>query len=288
VDAVAEAMVVALLLQSGVEAKHELGYAAFIGYVFLSGLGLWLIFDEDADSRCWLSDPLPGHRRLALYCLPFTLFGFLVLTVLGTHTFIIGRLWVEEVVVSTRAKDMLVQKGYMSLISFMYSQDQIEALLKEFGHFFPRPHAETTVVQAVQSLLFSRHMYTIAGSIALFVGVLVMPVLQVLLATWVAYYAREAAATGCETPWLPKLRSVLSLARELSLLDVFVVGIAVGHGVAGSVHGVSTDLSYGFWCLLVAAAVSFLHVQCCFVVASAEASDEDSDIVPKIVGIESK
>lgn len=272
VDAVAEAMVVALLIQSGVSAKHQLGYAAFIGYVFLSGIGAWLLFDEHTDLYC---DFLPGHKRLALSCLPVTLCCFLGFAVMGTFAFPVGSLWVEESAISSEAKEMMKQKGYMGMAEMFLGKSLLDKIFVEFGQGFPKPHAETTLIEAVKTLLLSGHMYTIAGSLALFVGVLAMPMLQVLLATWLAYSACDVAAAGRRSTTSRKLRNVLGLVQELAMLDVFVLGVAVGHGVAGSVSGVKTELGRGFLCLIVAVAAGFSHVQLCFVAASESGGNEN-------------
>eukprot|EP00929_Paragymnodinium_shiwhaense_P001610 TRINITY_DN10184_c0_g3_i1.p1 TRINITY_DN10184_c0_g3~~TRINITY_DN10184_c0_g3_i1.p1 ORF type:complete len:506 (-),score=102.78 TRINITY_DN10184_c0_g3_i1:356-1873(-) len=287
VDAVAEAMIVALLLRSDVMAEHRKGYLCFVCYVILSAAAIW-VMDESNETkgpslaaRCW-------HRlcgcRLPAGLTVVTGLGFLGTAAVGATMYPLAHVYVPPSQIKSSVEWTL--HPYQGLLKSVGEADDVERLITEILPHLPVVYGEASVVGAVQTLLCSGHVFTIAGSVMLFTGIILCPVLEALLGIMVAFQASSvtavvaekdeeavalltdqegAAATGPAHSWHALL---LEMAADLSMLDVFVTGMAVASTVLASLGDVLvTELDTGFWVLIPAVVLGWIHNALCAIVA---------------------
>mmetsp|Transcript_76401 Transcript_76401/g.199125 ORF Transcript_76401/g.199125 Transcript_76401/m.199125 type:complete len:581 (-) Transcript_76401:209-1951(-) len=259
VDAVAEAGVVALMLQAGMYAKHEFGYTSFIGYVFLSGFAIWLMLPDEPRQPWLCSQILPGHRRLACMLVPTVGLAFGVFLYLGAFHFRLAAMHatLTDASIEKQVNAYLVAKGGPLLAAgkALLGKGVYEAMVKEFAHKVPKLTAELSVEGAVAKLLTSGHFHTITGSIAIFVGVLLMPLLEVVLGVFAVVMPPQHERHSAPS----RLQSSIDFVAEFALLDVFVVGIAVCMGVMNSFSLLRMDVKAGFFFLAFAALLGWVH-----------------------------
>lgn len=282
VDAVAEAMIVALLLRGGVSARHREGYVTFVGYCALSAASIWILDDAAGARRPGLVPRallrLCGGRAPPRWLLAASLAFFAATLLLGAGLFPLARLWVPEKAIRNSPELRSMLEGYW------LTDDMVSRILSEIAHCIPKPGGEASVFGAVCALLGSGHIYTIVGSALLFTGVLVLPVAEAALACAVSWRAsacldededkydeglggkpsasEQASGLGyLHRDWLCR---ALEAVADLALLDVFVVGMLVAVLVLSQLgHFLSAMLLDGFYFLLPAAGVGIVHQILC-------------------------
>eukprot|EP00929_Paragymnodinium_shiwhaense_P001608 TRINITY_DN10184_c0_g2_i1.p1 TRINITY_DN10184_c0_g2~~TRINITY_DN10184_c0_g2_i1.p1 ORF type:complete len:527 (+),score=57.51 TRINITY_DN10184_c0_g2_i1:44-1582(+) len=286
VDAVAEAMIVALLLRSDVIAEHRVGYLCFITYVILSAAAIW-VMDEADDTK----DDSPFAARLlhqmcgcpirpALTVL--TGLGFLVTAAVGATLYPLAHLSVPVSSVKSFVEWTVIHP-YRGMLKVLGEADDVERLINEILPHLPVVYGEASVAEAVKTLLWSGHVFTIAGSVMLFTGIMLCPALEAAMGIIVAFQASQVAhiVVEKEEESLTLLgeedvagaaashsRSCAALVREmagdLSMLDVFVAGMAVANAVLASLGDVMvTELDTGFWVLIGAVVLGWIHNTLC-------------------------
>mmetsp|Transcript_936 Transcript_936/g.2045 ORF Transcript_936/g.2045 Transcript_936/m.2045 type:complete len:542 (+) Transcript_936:42-1667(+) len=260
VDAVAEAGIVALLLQAGMFAKHDLGYTSFIGYVFLSGFGIWLMLPNSSSSTpAVISQVLPGHRTLAACLFPLSAAVFATLLYFGAVHFAMARMQasISEDAIVKRLDAFLTKEGgdMLEMGKSLLAPGEYEAMLREFAEKVPKLDAELSACKAMLVLIQSRHPHTIVGSVVLYIGIVFMPLMEVLASAF-AIKARFALSPRNS---LERWQSLLSFVSEFALLEVFVGGLAVCHGIMSSFSVLRMDLMPGFYFLAAAAAIGVFN-----------------------------
>jgi len=256
VDVVAEALVVAMLLKSGMTAGHLPGYVAFIAYVVLSSLALAML-DDSFGTKPWLLQvPLPTLPTSVLIC---SLALYLVPLVVGATMLPLARLYVTEEAVEGAARLPAMQEQFKMLA--MIGRGTKDELIGDFAKGVPKPMATASMVEAAVQLLTSQHLCTIVGSCVVFVLVLVFPATEACLAFAIAHGQVPASQKS--------LRYVLDLVADLALLDVFVVGVFAGTLVTGSISALEAHTLGGFYVLLCAAIVGVFHQVICGMAATA-------------------
>eukprot|EP00929_Paragymnodinium_shiwhaense_P001607 TRINITY_DN10184_c0_g1_i1.p1 TRINITY_DN10184_c0_g1~~TRINITY_DN10184_c0_g1_i1.p1 ORF type:complete len:534 (-),score=92.52 TRINITY_DN10184_c0_g1_i1:430-1944(-) len=287
VDAVAEAMIVALLLRSDVMAEHRKGYLCFVCYVILSAAAIWVMDESDETkgpslaARCW-------HRlcgcRLPAGLTVVTGLAFLVTFAVGATMYPLAHVYVPPSQIKSSVEWTL--HPYHGLLKSLGEADDVERLITEILPHLPVVYGEASVAVAVKTLLWSGHVFTIAGSVMLFTGIILCPVLEAIMGIVVAFQASQvtavvaekdeeavslltnqeaAAATGPAHSWAGL---VLEMAADLSMLDVFVTGIAVATTVLGCLGDVlMTELDQGFWVLVPAVVLGWIHNAVCAIIA---------------------
>eukprot|EP00929_Paragymnodinium_shiwhaense_P059383 TRINITY_DN29743_c0_g1_i1.p1 TRINITY_DN29743_c0_g1~~TRINITY_DN29743_c0_g1_i1.p1 ORF type:complete len:563 (+),score=97.66 TRINITY_DN29743_c0_g1_i1:72-1760(+) len=194
VDAVAEAMIVALLLRANVHAEHRAGYVAFVCYVIFSALAIWLM-DTAGVTR--------GHHPMAhqiLDCfgdlrgsrvplITFCLYAFMLFV--GACCLPLARLYVPEASVKWTLNNA-VGDHRKDIAKVLHSN-----MHESYNHFLQGvlngvhlPQGAASVRGAFATLLLSGHPYTVAGSVLLLVGVLACPLAE----AWLSYVLADKAA----------------------------------------------------------------------------------------------
>merc|ERR1711971_983368 len=79
---------------------------------------------------------------------------------------------------------------FQGFLQFVGEQDEAAGLIKEFVESIPLPSAEASVFECVKALLCSGHPYTVAGSVLLFVCVIICPLVEALCGCIVATTAQ--------------------------------------------------------------------------------------------------
>jgi len=289
VDAIAEAMLVALLLRAGVFAEHRQGYVCFVGYIFCSAVSIW-IMDERGDSKGGsLFSGLVG-RCLSCRIPPFltviTGIAFISLSFFGATYYPLATIYVPRSRIYSSVEYII--KPYKGMLKFIGEEDDVQRLIKEILPHLPVPHGEASVAEAVHTLLFSGHIFTIAGSVMLFSGVIFCPLVESILGIVLAFQAsavnstivssvtregtdeemsrlldEDKVETGplIKESWTCCLRE---MAADLAMLDVFVAGMAVAGAILATLGDVLVaELKEGFYCLVRAVLVGWLHNGLC-------------------------
>eukprot|EP00927_Polykrikos_kofoidii_P031691 TRINITY_DN27201_c0_g1_i1.p1 TRINITY_DN27201_c0_g1~~TRINITY_DN27201_c0_g1_i1.p1 ORF type:complete len:466 (+),score=39.44 TRINITY_DN27201_c0_g1_i1:97-1494(+) len=282
VDAVAEAMIVALLLIGGVVAEHRQGYVAFVGYCLFSTVGSWMLDNghthDERDKVAYIMTKMQWKSVISPYVSVLTLVLFLATFAFGACVFPVARIWVPEVVVSS-SLDMLV-KPYAPLLTALGQESLLGRLRQDILTNIPVPSGEGTLVQAAGALLFSGHTYTVFGSMVLFAGVVACPVVHACCACYLVHRAqhRHHADTfvpeeetslikpekGCVLAIADFATGILKASGDLSLLDVYVVGMFAAAVVLASLDKVlQCDLLSGFYSLVIAVLIGYIHQLIC-------------------------
>lgn len=256
VDAVAEALVVALIMKGGMEARHCEGYAAFIGYVVLSSLAVSLLENPETAQMPLAKSASDGS--LPKYLPSFSLVLFIVLMLVGSACFPLGDLYVTREAVLAKTETIVDDMGGQMLSMFL-GEDQLKKIEGAFADVVPKPAAKATVLQAALQLLMSGHIYTVVGSVVLFLMVFLFPLVDAIM-------AMEAIRSS--NMLSPSIRFTLKVMADLAMLDVFVVGVVVGCMITAALPTLSCKVLRGWYILALAAAVEALHRVLCHQVKS--------------------
>jgi len=235
VDALAEALVVGLLLAADVTAELRVGFVAFLGYVVLSHAALALLRAPDA----------PQAQRSAPRALVFGLaFAFFVLFWLGVRQIAL-RLWMTDSSLLSQLEERINANPASKMLGML--GQTVEGLAKDLAKQIPPVRGEVSLVSAL-SLLARGDATSRVGSAALLVLTLVLPVLDVALSL-VAVTAERLPQMGTAP-----LRALRPLVHELASLDVLVVGVCICCAVTENVQNLSAAPAPGL-AMLGAAAV---------------------------------
>eukprot|EP00927_Polykrikos_kofoidii_P067098 TRINITY_DN62621_c0_g1_i1.p1 TRINITY_DN62621_c0_g1~~TRINITY_DN62621_c0_g1_i1.p1 ORF type:complete len:466 (-),score=51.83 TRINITY_DN62621_c0_g1_i1:64-1392(-) len=276
VDAVAEALVVAMLLLAGIPAKHCFGYAAYVGYCILSAVAVWLLdgYYDTVPVRSGGSDSLqgPAFKTLSLVellkkgtiprWLPVVTFAlFASFCALGAIHFSVAAITVNRddtfrMYIKTVVHEKVSSLGALLMMFAGLSEKQIA---EGFADQVPLPHSEATVMEAVQALLLSGHGYTITGSVLLFLCVLLVPLIQAIFATSCAMSPQTSnKGKSAYDHW------VFHRLSDIAMLDVFVFGIFIGFLVITSINQLlGGSLKAGFIALVPTVLLWMFHMRLC-------------------------
>lgn len=265
-------MLVALLMKADVDAKHCQGYLAFVSYCFLSAVSMWLLDESEGGSSKPLSifsstaSGVFGGKGPSQGVLGGSLLVFLLLLGCGAAVFPLGALRVtEEAVRRSQALQAKIQENSGALA--LLGEGAGATLLAGFAERVPKPEAEASVIQAVAVLLGSRHVYTIVGSVILFIGVLLLPVVEACTATVMSMRLSNSSQgqsqANQEQTDVKQMRTALDMVSDLAMLDVFVIGVLISSLILGTIEVLDSELLGGFYVLLAAAAMGVFHRALC-------------------------
>lgn len=208
VDAFAEALCVAMLLQAGVHAELKLGFLAFVVYVLLSHGALMLLPRPDAAAAA-------RPDLSARWMVPVLAAAFFVLFFIGIRLVAV-ELWLSEKAVLSQVEASVRANPAAAMLPLI--GQTVEGMAKLLAPQIPVVHGEVSLFTAASWLLTSPSPCTALGSFALLTLVMVLPVVDVLLSVGVT----TAAFGGA--PWAERLRHHV---HDLASLDVLVVGSAI-------------------------------------------------------------
>eukprot|EP00928_Gymnodinium_smaydae_P099014 TRINITY_DN9343_c0_g2_i1.p1 TRINITY_DN9343_c0_g2~~TRINITY_DN9343_c0_g2_i1.p1 ORF type:complete len:585 (+),score=138.81 TRINITY_DN9343_c0_g2_i1:102-1757(+) len=297
VDAVAEAMVVALLLRGGMFAEHRLGFVAFVGYCLLSAVSIWIIDDasegRSASAGAHVFLPMFGSGDAWRGTSLLTLVLYLGLFFVGAAILPVAKIDIPKDILEWQLTQELGK--FQGVINLLGEYDNEREIIRELLKCVPLPSGVASLVVAAQTLLTSGHPYTVAGSVLLFTCVVVCPVLEAISSRVVALQACDAEErTANQLPKAtPRLEQGVLLAgfdddddtrlthavhsrplsaaeriqeasSDLAMLDVYVVGMFAGSLILGAIGDVMRcTLLPGYYCLAAAAAAGHLHASVC-------------------------
>lgn len=221
VDALAEALVVGLLLAADVTAELRVGFVAFLAYVVLSHLALALLRAPEAPAPPQRSAPPALVCALAL--------GFVVLLGIGIQQTAL-RLWMEDSSLLAQLEEKIKANPASKMLGML--GQTVEGLAKDLAKQIPPVRGEVSLASAL-SLLHGGGLTTRAGGVAVLVLSLVLPVLDVAMSL-MAVAADRLPLLGA-----PPLQSLRPLVHDLASLDVLVVGVCICCAVTENVQNLS-------------------------------------------------
>eukprot|EP00927_Polykrikos_kofoidii_P063737 TRINITY_DN585_c0_g1_i1.p1 TRINITY_DN585_c0_g1~~TRINITY_DN585_c0_g1_i1.p1 ORF type:complete len:445 (-),score=56.77 TRINITY_DN585_c0_g1_i1:2078-3412(-) len=272
IDAVVEAMIVAFLMMGGVNAQLRQGYVCFVGYVFFSILGSWLLNDKSSYTRAGMTErimyKMPSITKVPSYCSVITLIIFLGFLAFGSCVRPVARMWLPEKVLRANVHT-LIDSNRDKL--FFFSASAIDRFEEDLVKYMPTPKSESTLLHAAMTLLSSGDVLTIVGSTFLFIGVLVCPVVHACCGCYLAQKRPlelpvevDANLPGKNEPSKNKFYDfalwIMHFAEGISMLDVYVIGMATATCVFAALddflHCVVLD---GFFCIVFAVVFGYIH-----------------------------
>lgn len=283
VDAVAEAMIVALLLKGEVDAEHRLGYCTFISYCFLSAIAMWIMNDKGEARTHGLLPQFTARLCCGKgfpSCTPIvTILPFLAALVLGVYLYPMASIAVPRQAIEYNILQLTGE--YQGPLMLVTTPEEVTAVVTEITNAIPLPSGNATVIEAAILLASSGHPYTVTGSVVLFIAVLLFPVLEAFFGCLVAIRASclqtsmqqdvdkllaadsesDFEGYGSSTHWTQLIWDATS---DLSMLDVYVVGMWTAVMVLSTLgEFLVAELLDGFMLLLPATLFGFLHQAVC-------------------------
>eukprot|EP00927_Polykrikos_kofoidii_P045976 TRINITY_DN40140_c0_g1_i1.p1 TRINITY_DN40140_c0_g1~~TRINITY_DN40140_c0_g1_i1.p1 ORF type:complete len:562 (-),score=60.30 TRINITY_DN40140_c0_g1_i1:388-2073(-) len=253
VDCVAEALLVAMMIEGGVVAELNDGYTFFIGYIFLSAIALSVLDNyvdsgsapsEQGESPSEQGEPLvspgvdvPSGTRSQIV---LAFFFFLLVLGVGATVFPLASLHVKESTVEAKVHDALLSMTGEGLdILEEYKPGATKSLVTSITKHLPKISAQTSLYVATQSLANCRTRAGLVGAFVLAAMVFIIPAFEACLSMYVVFCGKCL--------WL------IDVIGDLHMLDVFVVGTFTGIVVIGAVGGLHAHCLIGLYTLGVAA-----------------------------------
>lgn len=178
---------------------------------------------------------------------------------------------------------------------------QVREQIRRAAARLPAVDTKVSVSGCIHRLLSSNHKYSIYGSVVLFVCILFFPVVYALLGAakalsmteWNEYtpgqrdplvsIPEDQSVKGELSPWhgVDKFRA---FARDLSMIDVLVVGLILGHLISMDEKALQTGLEPQFMFLVMAAASWHLHNFLCSCIQAGTHCEYKSEPEAEIIG----
>jgi len=275
VDAVVEALVVGMLLKiPGADAAHGYGFTCFVGYVLLSTIAFCCLpgevhFAEEPPNAFHMKvcEKFRSPRvRKATLAVSLTTFLVVLSFGLSVHTM---RLWIPKDTLQWNIGHRLLNREALPEPLRSLSDPMMQRIEEAVARLVDLT-ADTSVSGCIRRLMQSNSWYTVAGSLALFICVIVIPVAYAVINTAYALALTElpeeelkgltdATNRGEEAaPW-PAMSRLRAFLWDLSLLDVCAVAFPIATGAISYRNDLQGEMLDGY-ALIFLAALSW-HVQ---------------------------
>lgn len=277
VDAVCEALLIGILMKAGpIYAYHDIAFPCFVAYCILSSIAFTCLTGEQQ-----VDDPEPNwaHKILAsrmqsprrrVYVLVMSLTMFLILLGVAGSLHVV-RIWMPK---ETMAKSIDEQIGQNPVFAPLAVNPALRRQLEQQLAAIAPIDVNASLSGAMGRLFSSGHWKTFVGCFFLACSTIFAPVMYAVLSVCKAITMSdlsdeqkqqlvEGNSDVHDVLWWPELESVRAFAHDLSMLDVMLVGVLLGHLAMDGEPDMKSQLFPGFAVLFFATLTWHFHKLLC-------------------------